>query len=123
MGIGAFSLSLAVKDIKVSMAFYETLGFKRFGGALDEKWIIMQNGDVTIGLFEGMFEKNMLTFNPGWNDQAENLDAFKDIREIQKELKEKGIQFESEVEINTEGPGSFVINDPDGNPILVDQHR
>lgn len=123
MSIGAFSLSLAVKDIKVSKEFYEKLGFKSFAGVLDDNWIIMQNGDVTIGLFQGMFEKNLLTFNPGWNDQAENLESFKDIRVLQAELKEKGIQFETEVEENTEGPGSFVINDPDGNPILVDQHR
>ncbi len=123
MSIGAFSLSLAVKDIEVSKKFYETLGFKSFAGILDDSWIIMQNGDVTIGLFQGMFEKNMLTFNPGWNDKAENLESFKDIRVLQAELKEKGIQFETEVEENTEGPGSFVINDPDGNPILVDQHR
>jgi len=123
MSIGAFSLSLTVKDIEVSKKFYETLGFKSFAGVLDDKWIIMQNGDVTIGLFEGMFEKNMLTFNPGWNDQAENLESYKDIREIQDELREKGIEFESMVEENTEGPGSFMIIDPDGNPILVDQHR
>ena len=123
MSIGAFSLSLTVKDINVSKEFYEKLGFKSFAGILDDSWIIMQNGDVTIGLFQGMFEKNMLTFNPGWNDKAENLESFKDIRVLQAELKEKGIQFESEVEENTEGPGSFVINDPDGNPILVDQHR
>lgn len=123
MSIGAFSLSLSVKDIGVSKKFYETLGFKEFAGVLDDKWIIMQNGNVTIGLFEGMFEKNLLTFNPGWNDQAENLESFKDIRVIQEELREKGIKFDSEVEENTEGPGSFMISDPDGNPILVDQHR
>jgi len=123
LSIGAFSLSLTVKDIEVSKKFYETLGFKSFAGVLDDKWIIMKNGDVTIGLFEGMFEKNMLTFNPGWNDQAENLESYKDIREIQEELREKGIEFESMAEENTEGPGSFMIIDPDGNPILVDQHR
>jgi predicted lactoylglutathione lyase len=123
MSIGAFSLSLAVKDIEVSKKFYETLGFKSFAGVLDDSWIIMQNDDVTIGLFEGMFDKNMLTFNPGWNNKAENLESFKDIRVIQEELREKGIKFESMVEENTEGPGSFVIIDPDGNPILVDQHR
>lgn len=123
MSIGAFSLSLSVKDIEVSKKFYEALGFRSFAGVLDDKWIIMQNGDVTIGLFEGMFEKNMLTFNPGWNDQAENVGSFKDIREIQEELLKKGIAFESMVEEHTEGPGSFMIIDPDGNPILVDQHR
>ncbi|HAE62128.1 MAG TPA: glyoxalase [Eubacteriaceae bacterium] len=123
MSIGAFSLSLAVKDIEVSKKFYETLGFKSFAGVLDDSWIIMQNDDVTIGLFEGMFDKNMLTFNPGWNNKAENLESFKDIRVIQEELREKEIKFESMVEENTEGPGSFVIIDPDGNPILVDQHR
>ncbi|MCK8058387.1 MULTISPECIES: VOC family protein [unclassified Fusibacter] len=123
MSIGAFSLSLAVKDIEVSKKFYETLGFKSFAGVLDDSWIIMQNGDVTIGLFQGMFEKNMMTFNPGWNDHAENLESFKDIRVLQEELRDKGIKFETEVEENTEGPGSFIISDPDGNPILVDQHR
>lgn len=123
MSIGAFSLSLSVKDIEVSKKFYEALGFRSFAGVLDDKWIIMQNGDVTIGLFEGMFEKNMMTFNPGWNDQAENVASFKDIREIQEELLKKGIAFESMVEEHIEGPGSFMIIDPDGNPILVDQHR
>ena len=123
MSIGAFSLSLAVKDIEVSKKFYETLGFKSFAGVLDDSWIIMQNDDVTIGLFEGMFDKNMLTFNPGWNNKAENLESFKDIRVIQEELREKEIKFESMVEENTEGPGSFVIIDPDGNTILVDQNR
>lgn len=123
MNIGAFSLSLAVKDIEISKQFYEKLGFTAFAGVLEDKWLIMQNGDVTIGLFEGMFEKNMLTFNPGWNNQAENLDSFKDIRVLQKELQDKGIPFESMVEENTEGPASFMILDPDGNPILVDQHR
>ncbi|MBO1266266.1 VOC family protein [Proteiniclasticum sp. SCR006] len=123
MSIGAFSLSLSVKDIEVSKKFYETLGFRSFAGVLEDKWIIMQNGDVTIGLFEGMFERNMMTFNPGWNDQAENVASFKDIREIQEELRKKGIVFESMVEEHTEGPGSFMLIDPDGNPILVDQHR
>lgn len=123
MSIGAFSLSLAVKDIEISKQFYEKLGFTAFAGVLEDKWLIMQNDDVTIGLFEGMFDKNMLTFNPGWDNKAKNLNAFKDIRILQNELQEKGIQFESMVEENSEGPASFLILDPDGNPILVDQHR
>lgn len=123
MKIGAFSLSLTVKNIEASKTFYETLGFKAFAGVLEEKWLIMQNGDTTIGLFEGMFEKNMLTFNPGWDDQGKDVEAFTDIRVLQEALREKGITFESEVDEHTQGPGSFMIKDPDGNPILVDQHR
>lgn len=123
MGIGAFSLSLTVKDIHASKAFYEKLGFRTFGGDIDQNWLIMKNEDCIIGLFQGMFEKNMLTFNPGWNSDAAEVNPFKDVRQLQEELRRKGIAFVSEADPETEGPGSFVILDPDGNPILVDQHR
>lgn len=123
MELGAFSVSLNVKDIKVSKAFYEKLGFQPLGGDISQNWIIMKNGDCVIGLFQGMFEKNILTFNPGWNQNAENLESFTDIREIQKQLKEKGIKLQTEANEDSEGPAHFVIEDPDGNPILVDQHR
>ena len=123
MGIGAFSLSLTVKDIHASKEFYEKLGFGTFGGDIDQNWLIMKNEDCIIGLFQGMFEKNMLTFNPGWNSDAEEVNPFKDVRQLQEELREKGIAFVSEADPKTEGPASFVIIDPDGNPILVDQHR
>ncbi len=122
MSIGAFSISLTVKDIKVSKAFYEKLGFTAFHGEIDQNWLIMQNGDCTIGLFQGVFEKNILTFNPGWNNQAQEIGSFKDVRVLQEELSEKGIQFIAKVDLSSEGPGSFIIEDPDGNPILVDQH-
>lgn len=123
MGIGAFSVSLTVKDISVSKDFYEKLGFTKFHGDIEQKWLILKNGDCTIGLFEGMFDKNIFTFNPGWDDNASEIDPFKDVRDLQKELKEKGIKFESEADESTKGPASFVIIDPDGNQILVDQHR
>lgn len=122
MQLGAFSISLAVKDIKASKEFYEKLGFEEFGGNIEQNWLIMKNGDHIIGLFQGMFDKNILTFNLGWNQDAENLESFTDVRELQKELKEKGIEFDIEADESTEGPASFVIADPDGNPILVDQH-
>ncbi|MCA1029683.1 VOC family protein [Bacillus timonensis] len=123
MSIGAFSISLSVKNINVSKTFYEDLGFQCIGGDISQNWVIMRNGDSTIGLFQGMFEKNMLTFNPGWNNKAEEINPFKDVRALQEELRKKGITFLSEVDIHSEGPGSFMIEDPDGNPILVDQHR
>lgn len=123
MNLGAFSISLTVKDIHASKAFYEKLGFDSLGGNPDDKWIIMKNGDTVIGLFEGMFEKNMLTFNPGWNQDATEADAFTDIRELQKTLKEQGMAFVNEADETSSGPTHFVIQDPDGNPILVDQHR
>ena len=123
MGIGAFSVSLTVKDIKVSKAFYEKLGFTVFHGELEENWLIMKNDDCTIGLFQGMFDKNILTFNPGWDNEAKEIEPFKDVRVLQEELRVKGIEFKSEVDLASEGPGSFVIEDPDGNPILIDQHR
>jgi len=122
MQLGAFSVSLAVKNIKASKAFYEKLGFEKFSGNIDENWLIMKNGDTVIGLFQGMFENNILTFNPGWNQNAEILKSFSDVRELQKELKGKGIEFNSEADESTSGPASFVITDPDGNSILVDQH-
>lgn len=123
MELGAFSISLNVKDIHASQEFYEKLGFQSLGGNTNDKWIILKNGDTVIGLFEGMFEKNMLTFNPGWNQDATETDSFTDIRDLQKELKSKGMVFVNEADESSTGPAHFVITDPDGNPILVDQHR
>lgn len=123
MKLGAFSVSLTVKDIHASKAFYEDLGFQDLGGDISQNWLILKNGDCVIGLFQGMFEKNILTFNPGWNQNAENLDSFTDVREIQKQLKEKGIKLLTEAEESSEGPAHFTLEDPDGNQILVDQHR
>lgn len=123
MKLGAFSVSLNVKDIHRSKAFYEDLGFNIFGGDISQNWLIMKNGDTVIGLFQGMFEKNALTFNPGWNSNAENLEEFTDVRELQKELKEKGVKLILEADEATEGPAFITLEDPDGNPILIDQHR
>ena len=122
MELGAFSISLAVKDIQASRAFYEKLGFEDFGGDISQNWLIMKNGDTVIGLFQGMFEKNILTFNPGWDSNAQKLDTFTDVRELQRQLKERGVEFISQAEETTTGPASFIAEDPDGNPILVDQH-
>ncbi len=122
MELGAFSISLAVKDIEVSRAFYEKFGFKVFGGDASQNWLILKNGDHAIGLFQGMFEKNMLTFNPGWDSNATELDTFDDVRDLQRQLKSQGVQLMSEADETTTGPASFVAVDPDGNPILVDQH-
>ena len=122
MDLGAFSVSLAVKDIAASKKFYEKFGFKVFGGDINQNWLIMKNGRTVIGLFQGMFEKNTLTFNPGWNSNAEALDSFTDIRVLQRQLKATGIQLLSEADEDTTGPASFIAMDPDGNPILVDQH-
>ncbi|MFT7669526.1 MAG: lactoylglutathione lyase [Planctomycetota bacterium] len=122
MPLGNFSISLAVKDIKVSKAFYEKLDFKEVGGDLRQKWIILQNGTTTIGLFQGMFEKNIMTFNPGWNKDKETPNDFKDIREIQTTLKERGIKLITEADMTSKGPDNFVLADPDGNQILFDQH-
>ncbi|MBO6673708.1 MAG: VOC family protein [Rhizobiales bacterium] len=122
MELGAFSISLPVKDLAKSKVFYEALGFTTMGDYSDQGWMILKNGDTIIGLFQGMFDKPMLTFNPGWNQDAKNLENFKDVREIQAALKAKGLQLESEVDESSSGPGSFVVIDPDGNPILVDQH-
>jgi len=122
MDLGSFSVSLAVKDIAVSKAFYEKLGFEVFGGDASEGWLIMKSPSCVIGLFQGMFEKNILTFNPGWDESAQPLGSFTDVREIQGKLRADGIEFASEADETTSGPASFVIVDPDGNPILVDQH-
>ena len=122
MELGAFSISLAVKDIEASKLFYEKLGFTVFAGDQSQNWLIMKNGDHAIGLFQGMFEKNILTFNPGWNSDAQPLSEFIDVRELQRQLKECGVNIISEADESSTGPASFVIVDPDGNPILVDQH-
>jgi len=122
MELGAFSVSLAVKDLSASQAFYEKLGFEVFHGEASQGWLIMKSPSCVIGLFQDMFEQNILTFNPGWNDSAQPLDTFTDVREIQRKLKEDGIEFATEADVTTSGPASFVIMDPDGNTILVDQH-
>ena len=122
MKLGAFSVSLTVKDINKSKAFYEDLGFQVLGGDIAQNWLILKNEGCVIGLFQGMFEKNILTFNPGWNQNAESLDSFSDIRDLQKQLKAKGVKMLTEADESSEGPASFTIEDPDGNPILVDQH-
>jgi lactoylglutathione lyase len=122
MQLGAFSISLAVKDIEASKAFYEKLGFEAFDGDMAQNWLMMRNGAHVIGLFEGMFEENILTFNPGWDQGARELDTFTDVRELQRQLKARGVTFASEADEDSTGPASFVVLDPDGNPILVDQH-
>lgn len=122
MKLGAFSVSLTVKDLAVSRAFYEKLGFEVSGGNAEQNWLVLRNGQVTIGLFHGMFERNMLTFNPGWNYNAQPLDDFTDVRELQATLAERGIEFQAKADPDSEGPAHFMIADPDGNPILVDQH-
>lgn len=122
MKLGAFSISLAVKDLETSKEFYEKLGFSIFAGARDRNYLIMKNGNALVGLFQDMFEKNILTFNPGWDENANALETFDDVRKIQKELKANTIKLESEADENTEGPSSFMLIDPDGNTILVDQH-
>lgn len=122
MQLGAFSVSLAVKDLEASLAFYQKFGFEPFAGDASQNWLILRNGDHVIGLFQGMFEKNILTFNPGWNQQANALGDFTDIRELQRTLKAQGVQLVTEADDNTTGPASFTAIDPDGNPILVDQH-
>jgi len=122
MELGAFSISLAVKDIGASQAFYEKFGFKVFAGDISQNWLIMKNGDHAIGLFQGMFEKNILTFNPGWDSNAQKLETFTDVRELQRRLKAQGVEFVSEADESTTGPASFIAVDPDGNPILFDQH-
>ena len=122
MQLGAFSVSLAVKDLEASKAFYEKFGFEIVGGDQSQNWLILRNAGHTIGLFQGMFESNILTFNPGWDAEAQPLDFFTDIRELQRQLKEKGVQLVSEADEETTGPASLVAVDPDGNTILVDQH-
>ena len=122
MQLGAFSVSLAVKDIHESKAFYEMLGFRAFGGDIADNWLILKNGDHVIGLFQGMFDRNILTFNPGWDQNATKLEAFTDVRELQRQLKARGVPLASEADEGSTGPASFGLVDPDGNPILVDQH-
>jgi predicted lactoylglutathione lyase len=122
MKLGAFSISLSVKDLHASKEFYEKLGFKVFAGDMEKNYLIMKNENSLIGLFQGMFENNILTFNPGWDENANKIEEFDDVREIQRQLKERGIKLENEVEENTSGPGAFVVLDPDGNAILIDQH-
>ncbi len=122
MELGTFSISLNVKDIKVSKSFYEKLGFQVFSGDMKQNWLIMKNGDHTIGLFQGMFSKNIMTFNPGWDKNGKTLDAFTDVRNLQREIKARGIKIETETDESTTGPVSFIIIDPDANPILIDQH-
>ena len=122
MKLGAFSVSLSVKDIHVSKAFYEKLGFAVFAGDLERNYLIMKSGDSIIGLFQGMFENNILTFNPGWDQNAATLEEFDDVRSIQAHLKSEGVSINTEVAEDTSGPGSCVLTDPDGNAILIDQH-
>lgn len=122
MDLGAFSISLSVKDLQASKAFYEKFGFTVFGGDASQNWLIMKNGACVIGLFQGMFEKNTLTFNPGWDSNAGALDTFTDVRDLQRRLKASGVPLVAEADETTTGPASFVAVDPDGNPILVDQH-
>lgn len=122
MNLGAFSISLAVKDIQASKAFYEKLGFEAFHGDIAQNWLILKNGKHVIGLFQGMFDKNVLTFNPGWTQDAQPLDNFTDVRELQRQLKAQGVELLSEADESTAGPASFMLVDPDGNPIYIDQH-
>jgi lactoylglutathione lyase len=121
--LGAFSVSLTVKDIHASREFYENLGFQTLGGDIAQNWLILKNENCIIGLFQGMFEKNILTFNPGWDENAKNLESFTDVRDIQKQLKEKGMKLITEADEAGEGPAHLTIEDPDGNLILIDQHR
>ncbi len=123
MKLGAFSISLAVKNIQESKAFYENLGFTSFGGNIEQKWLILKNDNAIIGLFEGMFPNNIITFNPGWDENAQNLDEFDDVRIIQQHLKNCGITLTTEANTTTEGPAHITLSDPDGNIILIDQHR
>ncbi|MBK8048756.1 MAG: VOC family protein, partial [Anaerolineales bacterium] len=121
MELGAFSISLAVKDLAASRAFYEKLGFQDFGGSAADNWLILKNGSTVIGLFQGMFEGNILTFNPGWDDNAQPLASFTDVRELQRQLKAQDVQLTAEADETTTGPAYFTLTDPDGNQILVDQ--
>jgi catechol 2,3-dioxygenase-like lactoylglutathione lyase family enzyme len=123
MDLGGFSISLTVKDLAKSKAFYEALGFEAFHGDQNQGWLIMKGKNVNIGLFQGMFEKNIMTFNPGWDTDAKEVDSFTDVRDIQKELKKRGIELTTEADENTSGPANITLLDPDGNPILLDQHR
>jgi predicted lactoylglutathione lyase len=122
MKLGAFSVSLNVKDLKASKQFYEKIGFSVFAGEMERNYLIMKNGNALIGLFQGMFDKNILTFNPGWDENANALDSFEDVRDIQKKFKSKGLSLTSEADESSSGPASITLIDPDGNPILIDQH-
>jgi lactoylglutathione lyase len=122
MELGNFSVSLAVKDIKASLTFYEKLGFKPVGGKLEQNWIVLQNGSTKIGLFQGMFPKNLMTFNPGWSQDRVALERFQDVRELQRALKARGLTMSIEADESTQGPAHFVVTDPDGNDLLFDQH-
>ncbi len=122
MNLGAFSVSLTVKDIHASKAFYEKLGFVQRGGDIAQNWVVLRNGDHIIGLFQGMFDKNMLTFNPGWDQNKDTPDSFTDVRQLQRQLKASGVAFVLEADESTKGPAAFMVVDPDGNPILIDQH-
>ena len=123
MDLGAFSISLTVKDIERSRDFYKKLGFEEVGGEIAQNWLILRNGECTLGLFQGMFDKNILTFNPGWDSQANELDSFTDVRDLQAQFKAQGLELVSEADPDTSGPSSLTLLDPDGNPILIDQHR
>ena len=123
MDLGSFSTSLAVKDLTASKSFYEKLGFEAFGGDVQQNWLILKNGEHVLGLFQGMFEGNLLTFNPGWDQSGNEVDSFTDVREIQRQLKNQGVSLDSEVDESTTGPASIMLSDPDGNQILIDQHR
>ncbi|WP_445716920.1 VOC family protein [Flavobacterium sp.] len=123
MKLGAFSISIAVKDIQKSKEFYENLGFSTFGGDINQKWLILKNEKTIIGLFQGMFENNIITFNPGWDENAQNIEEFDDVRFIQEHLKKCGIELTTETDTNTSGPAHITLTDPDGNNILIDQHR
>ena len=122
MELGAFSISLAVKDIEASKRFYEKFGFESFAGNATQKWLILKNGAHVIGLFQGMFDKNIMTFNPGWDQNAQRLATFTDVRDLQRQLKAQGVQMQQSADEATSGPASFIVLDPDGNPILFDQH-
>src|SRR5881409_1775918 len=122
MDLGTFPISLAVKNLEASRSFYEKLGFQVFAGEASQNWLILKNGDHVIGLFQGMFEKNILTFNPGWDSNAQKLASFTDVRDLQRQLKAQGVKLQQQADESTTGPASFVAVDPDGNPILVDQH-
>ena len=123
MDLGSFSVSLAVKDLETSKCFYKKLGFESIGGDPQQKWLILKNGHHILGLFQDMFEGNILTFNPGWDQDGNELDSFTDVREIQRELKNRGVDLISETDESASGPANFVLCDPDGNQILIDQHR
>ncbi|WP_421789335.1 VOC family protein [Hyphobacterium sp.] len=123
MPLGAFSVSLAVKDIEASKKFYEILGFTTMGGDQSQGWLILKNGDTILGLFQGMFEKNTLTFNPGWDQDANNLDEFEDVRALQQKFKDAGLDVGDPIDPESSGPAHFALTDPDGNPVLIDQHR